>query len=540
MLKKRGRRVLALALCVCVAWLCAGQVFAAGEPAPDPPSKFYRWGYNLTDTLLMGAVGAVGKLFPEPRWPSAKTYTNPHFFAGTTPFLQAPAANAAWRLGYASESLLTEDLLDGKHFVGGSLAVNEAKTVTAVLDDLRVRTVAVNDGSGRGTVVFAALDAYGLANTAVNAIRAQLMDFAAQEGIVSLNLSALHQHSAVDTFGMNGDIWQVLLKNPIANLLHPNQPLYNGQNPAYMAHLAAATQKAVRDAVQNMTPGKLYYGTTDVEDFIWDRRAPFVNDTSMARFRFAPTDGSTETWLCTSMIHCVGNGAAGREVTGDYPYFVEQQIGEKANFMLLMGAQQSNSMQRGTQNLPSLKEGMSGYETLELFGRALGDKLLGVLNETEVEPLLNLRHAQVQVPISNQILLVGGKNGMFTNQVVKTRRGYRVATEIGYMELGSDLAFALVPGELAPELAYGGCLQADKSWSGKDWTLPSLQELVAQTGSKRTLRVLGLTNDQIGYIVPDNNYMPVLAPEGQSVEFVSCGAQTASTLVTAFEALIGA
>ena len=53
------------------------------------------------------------------------------------------------------------------------------------------------------------------------------------------------------------------------------------------------------------------------------------------------------------------------------------------------------------------------------------------------------------------------------------------------------------------------------------------------------LAVMGLCNDVVGYIVPDNNYMPMIAPECSSIEFVSLGKQTASLLMEGYQALIG-
>ena len=44
------------------------------------------------------------------------------------------------------------------------------------------------------------------------------------------------------------------------------------------------------------------------------------------------------------------------------------------------------------------------------------------------------------------------------------------------------------------------------SWIGEDWEYPSMRDIVGG----RKLMVLGLTNDQIGYITADNNYHSIL------------------------------
>ena len=100
--------------------------------------------------------------------------------------------------------------------------------------------------------------------------------------------------------------------------------------------------------------------------------------------------------------------------------------------------------------------------------------------------------------------------------------------------MGEDMAFAIIPGELAPEIAYGGCLSAEYSWSGEDWKYPSLQDIAGE----RDLYVLGLANDQVGYIVPDNDYMSMLHEDSKSIEFVSLGKSTASRIVEEFGQLV--
>ena len=56
-------------------------------------------------------------------------------------------------------------------------------------------------------------------------------------------------------------------------------------------------------------------------------------------------------------------------------------------------------------------------------------------------------------------------------------------------------------------------------------------------GDKEVI-VFGITNDQIGYIIPDNDYMALLEPSNKSLELVATGNRTGSTMVKDFEALI--
>ena len=335
---------------------------------------------------------------------------------------------------------------------------------------------------------------------------------------------------------MNGNIFEMALINPIKVLF--GGQTNNGKNTAYMENLKQKCKESIEAAVGSMTTGKLYYGTADQSAYLIDKRAPYVSDSSFNRFRFVPSDGSKETWLVSTEIHCVGNGAAGTVITGDYPYYAEKVINETAdaNVLFFMGAQQSTSQNRNETTVENYREDMTRLEEMKGYGESIGNALCAVTDETEVAPLLNVRYKKILLPISNPILLLAGKAGMFESLVVKNKDGVFVSTELGYIELGTDLAFAVIPGELAPELAYGGCLQGDESWSGEDFSYPSMQEMIADSG--RTLKVLDLANDQVGYIIPDNNFMPMLAEESDSLELVSLGKKTASCVMDEFASLI--
>ncbi len=263
-----------------------------------------------------------------------------------------------------------------------------------------------------------------------------------------------------------------------------------------------------------------------------EKRDPYVIDGNLHRFRFVPADGGKETWIVNSPIHCVGKGAAGTEITGDYPYYMEQIINkeENANLMVVLGAELAISSDSEPLNLP---EGLDDIEHINAYATELTRRLVEEsTEEVEVAPLLNFKMGQYYVPVTNQILLFAGKLGAISNTVVgldKYDFNAEILTEIGYLELGTDLAIALVPGELEPAIAYGGYLQGADSWTGKDFEYPSMQEVV---GPEKKILVFGLMNDQVGYILPDNEFKSLLA--GENEEIVASGNKAGSATITAF------
>lgn len=492
--------------------------------------------YGIVDMLIDSIVGAINMVSPSYDFMDAEDYVTENFYEGYDTFLDSAAADAQWSLGYSSASIQTGNELDGNHNVGGSLSLD--KSATAIYDDQRVRVISLDDGSGRGAVVFACIDAYGLALPDVREIRERLVYFAEANGIASINVSVLHQHSTVDTFGLNANLIEAILKNPISNVYNSiaenDIELLNGKNEEFMENLFIVTARSIREAYENMETGSIYYSETDVSEYIREKREPIVCDWDLNRLRFVPDDASSrETWLVNGPIHCVGAGAGGTDITGDYPYYMEQYINKNAdaNFMLLLGAELAISS-----DYTLIEDYENEFDEIKAYGEALAKKLVeSDAPETEVEPLLNIRFMEYKIPVKNEILIFAAKNGLVTNLAVSNNLNdtdIDVITEIGYMELGDDLAVALIPGELEAAIAYGGALDASNSYRNEDWEYPSMQEIVGE----RELLVFGLTNDQVGYILTDNDYSSIIS--GVNEEIVATGDEAGSKTIIAFEELV--
>lgn len=492
--------------------------------------------YGIVDLLIDAIVGAINFAVPSVDFMDADGYVQDNFYEGTETFLDEPAEGAQWSLGYSSASIQTGNELDGKHYVGGSLDLNKA--ATSIRDDQRVRVISLDDGSGRGAVVFACIDAFGLALPDVREIRDRLTYFAEANGIASINISVLHQHSCVDTYGMNANLLEAIFVNPLANVYNmfaeDDIQLITGKNDQFMENLFVVSARAIREAHENMETGSLYFSETDVSEYIREKRDPIVCDWDLNRLRFVPDDAeSEETWLFNGPIHCVGAGAGGTDITGDYPYYMEQYIKEQtgANFMLILGAELAISS-----DYTLIPNDLAPFEDIKLYGEALAKKVIESNSpETEVEPLLNIRFREYTVPVTNQILVFAAKMGIVTNLAVSYNSkdtDLAVVTEMGYMELGNDLAIAIIPGELEASIAYGGALDETNSYRNEPWEYPSMQEIVGD----RELLVFGITNDQIGYILTDNDYSSIIS--GVNEEIVATGDKAGSTTIVAFEELV--
>ena len=215
---------------------------------------------------------------------------------------------------------------------------------------------------------------------------------------------------------------------------------------------------------------------------------------------------------------------------------MEKYINENAhaNFFYIQGAELAITSQNGdTLDIDAqlLEEYGDRYATLAAFGKRLAELTCSINDETPVAPILNIRFNEVFFPVNNSILKLAAKGGLLTNRIVKSGLGkYEVVTEIGYAEFGTQLAVAIIPGELAPEIAFGGATTADKSWDGKSWDYTPFCEAVGN----RKLLVFGITNDQVGYMLTDNNWHSYLT---ENEEIVSTGPKAGSTAAEAWLAL---
>ena len=486
---------------------------------------------TIGEKALQGLVGIISALIKAPySWVSEdKYFEQTELYDTSTQFVDEAQAEY-WSLGYASDSLQTGNELEC--YVGGSLTVGK-KLATEVWDDQRVRTVALSDG--RGISVFVSLDAFGLASSEVYKIRDMLSEYCEEKNITSINISALHQHSCVDTLGLNGDLVAALFLSPTRNILGIKNP--SGLNEAFMNNLYAKVISTVKAAVESMEDGDLYYGSVDAAEYIRDKRDPKVIDPNINRFRFVPADGGKETWIVNAAIHCVGLGAGSTTVSGDYPYYMEKYINENAdaNFIMIQGAELAIGSEYG-ENLvvdPELVEKYDeGYARMAAYGATLGALTCSIEDSIKLDPILNYATKTYTCPVDNNILQLAAKGGLLTNTVVKSGfMKYSIVTECGYMEFGKEIAIVISGGELAPEIAFGGATTAEESWSGEEWEF----EPICNNVGDRKLIVFGITNDQTGYMLTDNSWRSFLC---ENEEIVTAGPAAGSSFTTAFYQLL--
>lgn len=546
------------------------------EASAEPITKVLA---KVVGTVFETLVGTVNLFLREnDKFIDKDEYVYDNFYEGTAEFIDEAKAGAKWSLGQSSMSLVPENWEEYDLFLGGFISEQNFFTndVREVLDDMKVRVIALNDGSGRGTAVFATIDSIGVSNGDIRHIRGLLEDFAAKNNINSINLFSTHTHSGIDTQGLWTDIFRKWPKNifsALTGIIETEQ----GTDPEYMEFFYSKVCEAITEAVDSMTEGTMTFARKDIgERYFSNKNRPSTSslDTELKRFVFTPDDSSvTPTIILNMSAHPDVVGLAtdddptkGHGISGDYIYYIGETINNAGyNFMFFNGSIAGIYIGRISAKADLRVDIAANY------GREIGKMVLGMtmseseiladdylmslnltaeqteghnytpwyegwepVTETELDPILNIKLAQVEVHVTNPVIKAAGKLGVVNYLIKKSGRDYYVTTEIGYMELGKDVKVAFVPGEICTDLIYGGNqLTAEGSVNSKDYEGKTLCEIFGDD-----VIIFGLANDAVGYIVPENDYCMALA-FGHYQELLSLGKEEATTMFEGYEKLVG-
>lgn len=580
-MKKTVKKLISVLLVISLLFTGSTVAFAADGTGSNR-------GIIFTSNLINGVLNAVfmgfGTLFPKDFRTVEEYYENgsENFYAGTSTFLDAPAKGAKWELGFGKASMVPESLRDGskEYYTGGYFT----QKINGVYDDQGANAVALSDNSGRGTVVMVTVDGVGICNEDVRTIRAEaerkLAEMGIKSDIVAINISATHCHTVIDTQGFG--LGTLLLK--IFNNLFSFLPFIEKARSIdddFYPLMIDGTSDAIVEAYTNMEKGELYYFETpgigysernqnyldDEYGYIFNKRYDMEGyQHVIACFKFVPDNkASAPTVLANLGGHPTTINRATKLLSADYPHYIEEKVNAAGmNFAFIQGAQSPISVNKGGVTTQEVIDEVNAqiaadprvadYESAKTLGYEFARLILdSQKNATRVAPMINVKMAEVTVPMEYGLMELGAISSLLGLTTVKDKSapcGYSIITEVGYLEFGTDLIMLTVPGELIPQLVYGNVVDASESYLGTDWELDCTTDLV---DDDKTVLVMGLCNDAIGYIVPDNDFAPFIAdslwntelgeklfgkPQHHYEEMLSMGSLTGSTIMGTINALV--
>lgn len=467
-----------------------------------------------------------------------------NFYKGMDTFIDEPQGEKVWSLGYGKASVLPSDFGSKMYAKGAYVPYiygnGMYKDDDGQEEDLMARAIVMNDGSGRGNVVFISIDAMGLANADVRFIREGLKDVAEKYNIVSINVSCTHIHTGIDSQGVWTDPIGVMFNN------FSSKNVKYGVERSFIDAVVSGSRAAVETALSDMMQGELYYSSLELSGYLSDRTAPIALDKNLYKLEFLPyAEDATPTIIATVGVHPeaasydwakVGGDtllSIDQKFSADFIWYTEKLINQAGyNFIFIQGnvstvtsarAKTRDIFDNETAHESVIRYGYEiGYILLGMsmteeeriaLNAELGDKLgveeygtqegytiwyknLGTATVQEVEPVLNVQLKQFTVQLENNVISLLAKASIPDNLVLKDNKGnYYTVSEVGYLELGDSVKVYMSPGETFGELLIGGD-------GAEGFELASIREYTGED-----IIIMDLMNDAAGYVANPANYV---------------------------------
>ena len=578
-MKKNVQKIISVILAAVM--MLTGTVFACASDGEAMDNSGIMFCTNAINGLLNAVFMGFGALFPKD-FVSVEDYKTENFYEGSETFIDAPTENAKWYLGFGKASMVPENLKDGskEYYTGGYFT----QKINGVYDDQGANAIALNDNSGRGTAVMVAIDGIGVCNADVRTIRAEaerkLAEAGVESDIVAININSTHCHTVIDTQGFG---LEPLLKTIFQNLFSflPFVEKTRSIDPEFYEIMIDGASDAIVEAYTNMEAGELYYFETagigrsernnnymdDEYGYIFNKRYDMEGyQHVIACFKFIPDNtDSAPTVFANVGGHPTTINRETKLLSADYPNYIEYKMNaEGMNFMFIQGAQSPISVNAGGVETESILAEIEAeieadpltkdYEKAKKLGYEFARIIIDAEKDAKrIEPMINVKMKEIKIPLEYVLMELGAVSGLLGLTVVRDESapsGYSIITEVGYLEIGTDIAMLTVPGELIPQLVYGNVVDKTQSYTGTDWDYEYTADII---GEGKTVLVMGLCNDAIGYIVPDNDYAPFIAdslwntdlgeklwgkPQRHYEEMLSAGSLAGSSVMGELNALV--
>jgi len=468
-------------------------------------------------------------------------------------FQCASVAHGEIRAG-AAKSIITPELEGHKVYLAG---FGHNRLATAVHDPLYVRCLALQDG--RNLVVMCAADLIGLFYEDVLTIRAK---FRAQAPAGAfLIVACTHVHEGPDTLGLWGP-----------------SPLETGVDRSYLDWVENRIAETAVEATRSLQPAHILLARDDhplLAQLQSVDRPPYVKDPFLYVMQLVRDgDNAAIATLVNWSDHPETLNRKNTEVTADYPGWIcrhlEQRFGGVA-VVFNAAAGKVSTLGNQVALLDPLTGQVAedgGWRKPELLGTAIGQLAQQALAHAyKVSPSdLAVRSQVVFSPLANDRFRMALAAGVFLqrrplyshgqvdssvaerevdHQTFRYATGSDLETEIDYVQLkaGSRLLAEIVtiPGEIFPELVNGGITR----YPGADYPDAALETPVRSLLKSKYQFILGLGNDEIGYIIPKAEWdeqPPWLnnSPRAYYGEINSPGPDTAAAVMRALTYVITA
>ncbi len=448
-----------------------------------------------------------------------------------------PPTNHLFRVGFGRSTIMPDlQNAEAPVYLAG---FGQGRVATGNYDGLWAVACVLDDGRTR--VALVGLDAIGFFHDDVVAVRRLLRS---SLEIDYLLIASTHNHEVPDLMGLWGP-----------------KPWKSGVSESYLRLVKLSIVQAVQKAVRALQPAtmELHEVPAPSAGLVNDTRLPVVYDPDIRMMLFrrsgggARVLGSIVTWANHPETLWSENTQVTADYVGHFRKALEQGVTVKGE-EVMPGLGGTHLYLNGaigglmTPN-PSLKVRdpfleqefeKPSHEKARALGRQLAWRVAQHLRGTNAgtsQPVIALKARTLELPMTNPMFYLACGLGVINrgqSSVGKLR------SEVALLELG-EASLAAIPGEIYPELVNGGIETPEGAdYPGPAVEVPPIRDLM----SGRVKFVLGLANDEVGYIIPKTEWddkAPWLygSPKRHYGEINSLGPDTAQVIHQAFVEMTG-
>jgi hypothetical protein len=425
--------------------------------------------------------------------------------------------------------------------VGGDKPVYMAgfghnRVATKVHDPLMARAVVLkHDGK---KVALVSVDLVGFFRDSVEKVRAAL------PGYEYVLVSSTHNHEGPDTLGLWGPT-----------------PFQSGVDKDYVKSVEEKIVKAVKAAEGAAKPASAVLGTAAAPDLLHDAREPYVKHDELVAVQFLDKEKKPAGILVQWNCHPETLASKNTEISADFVGTTVKHLADKHKcpVVYLTGTVGGlmTSMHVEVKDAKGKVLPEDSFEKTERYGVLVGelaDKALAAAKPVKLTPI-EARSREVFLPIDNKLYLLGRQLGVLERKAYlwdddpykaaaadakEAKKRLALKTEIGWLRLG-ELEAAAIPGEIYPELVLDKV--QDPADPGADFPEAPVEPAVYKQMTGRHRMMIGLANDEIGYIIPKRQWdeKPPYCYKRKKAQYGeenSVGPEAAPILCKAFKELV--
>jgi hypothetical protein len=378
---------------------------------------------------------------------------------------------------------------------------SNGKPAQGVHDDVWARVMVLDDGESR--IALVSLDAIGLMHDDVVDIREQIPS---DLNIDYTFIASTHTHESNDLMGIWGE-----------------NEFNSGVDPELMIFLKTQTVAAIKGAVKNMRPSNLIFAedlSGEDAKFIKDTRNPIVKASGIHLMQVIDSESDTTLGTIINWAnHPESLWSKNLLISSDFPHYIREGI-EKGIFngrdlvhkglggiaIYFSGA--LGGLMAPHPSLPIPDPFLDTLYSNPSFAKtkALGEQVailslstLKDVGETIDRSNISLRAKTIFLPLDNTMFRIAGGVGLLNRGTPKL---FTTRSEVAALKIGPAM-FVSIPGEIYPEIIYGGIeAPAGQEFDLAPIEVPPIQELIKE----KYKFYLGLSNDEIGYIIPKSEW----------------------------------